>query len=288
MSLIVFGSGRSPGLTTAVHAMAMTWPRSRRCLIAELDPDGGVFAGRHAIPSDPGLVSLAAAGRRGFDPVEILGHCRQLAGGTPALLGPTAPDRAASALATLGPGLGVALNGLPGFDVLADCGRLDGRSPVLEIVSAAPYALLVVEPTVEGVAHLEARLGGLPLPAGRVALVLVGDRPYPPAEVGCALHLPVLGVIARDARGAVELAEGRPRWRSPLLRSAAVVTAALVAHLPPLPADTDTTDAPDGAGSTDGDGPTANQQAVTAIAAAAGVPDVDPLGGRQARDRRWP
>ena len=55
-----------PGLTTAVHAMALTWPRPRRSLIAELDPDGAAFAARHAMSSDPGLVSFAAAGRRGL------------------------------------------------------------------------------------------------------------------------------------------------------------------------------------------------------------------------------
>jgi len=140
-------------------------------LIAELDPSGGAFSARHGVASDPGLVSLAAAGRRGLDPAEVLGHCRRLADASPVLLGPTSPDRAASALATLGHRLGSALDALPGFDVLGDCGRLDSRSPVLEIVSSASYVLLVVEPTIEGVAHLAARLETLPLPAGRVALI---------------------------------------------------------------------------------------------------------------------
>jgi hypothetical protein len=261
MTLIAFGSGRSPGLTTTVHAMALSWPEGRRCLIAELDPDGGAFAARHAMPSDPGLVSLAAAGRGGLEPMQVLDHCRQLADRSPILVGPTSPDRAASALATLGPRLGPVLDALPGFDVLADCGRLDSRSPALEIVSAAPYVLLVVEPTVEGVAQLAARLGPLPLASGRVALIAIGDKPYAPAEVARVLKLPVLGVLAHDARGAVQLAEGRPNWRSPLLRSAAAVTRALASHLP-SPA----------AGNPDA--------AAHAARAATVVPDVDPLGRR--------
>jgi hypothetical protein len=262
MSLIAVGSGRSPGLTTTVHAMALVWPKPRRCLIAELDADGGTLAARHAITSDPGLVSFAAAGRRGFVPDDVLGHCQQLSDGTPVLVGPTSPDRAASALATLGARLGRALDTLVDYDVLADCGRLDSRSPVLELISASPYLLLVVEPSVEGVAHLAARLPALPLPPGRVALVCIGDRPYRAAEVAQALNLPVLGVVAHDPRGAAQLAEGRPNWRSPLLRSAAGVTAALAAHLPPL----------GGAG---------NVQ-TTPTTSVPAVPDPDPLGGRPA------
>jgi hypothetical protein len=267
MSLIAFGGGRSPGVTTTVHAMALAWPMPRRSLIAELDADGGTLAARHAITSDPGLVSFAAAGRRGFSPDEVLGHCQQLSDGTPVLIGPTSPDRAASALATLGARLGRALDALGDFDVLADCGRLDSRSPVLELVSTAPYLLLVVEPTVEGVAHLAARLPALPLASGRVALVCVGDRPYRAPDVAQALNLPVLGVVAHDPKGAAQLAEGQPNWRSPLLRSAADLVAALAAHLPP-------------AGMAGGV-PTAPPVGAQV------VPDTNPVGGRAAL-RRWP
>ncbi len=264
MTMIVFGSGRSPGLTTTVHALAWCWPRSRRSLIAELDPDGAALAARLAMPSDPGLVSFAAAGRRGFSATDVLGHCQRLCDGTPALLGPTSPDRAASALATLGRRLGAALDELPGFDVLADCGRLDSRSPVLELVAAAPYVLLVVEPSVEGVAHMASRLPALPLPAGRVSLICAGDHPYQAGEVSQALQLPVFGVVPRDPRGALRLAEGRPNVRSPLLRAAAAIAARLADHLPPL--DTAPED-------------------LAAPPRATTVPDTDPLGGH-ARGRR--
>ncbi len=232
MTLIGFGSGRSPGLTTTVHALALAWPQDRRALIAELDPDGGSLAARHAIPPDPGLVSLAAAGRRGLSPQQVLRHCQQLADRTPVLVGPTSPDRAGSALATLGGQLDGALGALSQFDVLADCGRLDGRSPTLRLLGACRCVLLVVEPTVEGVAHLASRLPGLRLPAGRHALICIGDRPYRAAEVARALDLPLLGVMAWDPKGAAALAEGHPERRGPLLRSAAALAASLLDQLP--------------------------------------------------------
>jgi hypothetical protein len=231
MTLLGFASGRSPGLTTVVHALALVWPSPRRALIAELDPDGGSFAGRHALVSDPGLVSLAAAGRRALPPGDLIGHCQRLADGTPVLLGPTSPDRAVSALATLGGRLGPALAGLSEFDVLADFGRLDGRSPALESLGSCRVVVLVVEPTVEGVAHLAGRLSSLALPAGRHTLISVGDRPYRAVEVAQALDLPLLGTIARDPKGAIRLADGRPDPRGPLLRSARVIAADLIRHL---------------------------------------------------------
>jgi hypothetical protein len=231
MTLFGFASGRSPGLTTVVHALALVWPPPRRALIAELDPDGGSFAGRHALAPDPGLVSLAAAGRRALPPGELIGHCQQLADGTPVLLGPTSPDRAVSALATLGGRLGAALAALADFDVLADFGRLDGRSPALQSLGACRVVVLVVEPTVEGVAHLAGRLPTLPLPVGRHTLISVGDRPYRAVEVAQALKLPLLGTIARDPRGAGRLADGRPDQRGPLLRSARAIAADLQRQL---------------------------------------------------------
>ena len=36
MTLVAFVSGRSPGLTTTVHALSLTWPRLRKAIIAEL------------------------------------------------------------------------------------------------------------------------------------------------------------------------------------------------------------------------------------------------------------
>jgi hypothetical protein len=234
MSLVAFVSGRSPGLTTAVHALSQAWPRIRRAIVAELDPDGGCLGVRQELSPEPGLTTLAAAGRRGLAPHAVLGHCQQLRDGTVALLGPVAPDRAASALSVLGPRLAVALDALPGVDVLADCGRIDRHSPALELARSARYVVLVVAPTLEGVAHSQGRLKSLELPPGRLAVLTIGSRPYRPDEVGAALDLPVLGSLANDRRGADELTAGRVGRRSELSRSATAVAERLASYLAPV------------------------------------------------------
>jgi hypothetical protein len=234
MTLVAFVSGRSPGLTTTVHALSLTWPSSGWALVAELDPDGGVLGVRHQIPAEPGLTTLAAAGRRGLASDMVLQHCRQLADGTPVLLGPPAPDRASPALSVLGPRLASVLDSIAGVDVLADCGRVGSRSPALEIVQAARYVVVVATPTIEGVAHVRARLPGLGLPPGRVGVVTIGQRPYRPDEVASALDLPVIGALAEDRKGADGLAAGRPMFNGQLLRSASVLGRQLLARLVPL------------------------------------------------------
>ena len=236
MTLVAFVSGRSPGLTTAVHALASTWPAPRRAILAELDPDGGSLAARQELPADRGLTTLAAAGRRGLAPETVLRHCRPLAGGAIALTAPLAPDRVASALGVLGTDLADVLDWIPETDVLADCGRIDSRSPALPVVHAARYVVLAVAPTLEGVAHAQARADILSLPSGQLAVLTIGTSPYRPEQVGAALGLPVLGAISRDQRGADLLAAGRPNVRGDLLQSAAIVARHLTGFLSvPLP-----------------------------------------------------
>jgi hypothetical protein len=234
MTLVAFVSARSPGLTTCLHALAATWPAPARSLVAELNPEGGSLSLRHELPAEPGLTTLAAAGRRGLAPDTVVEHCQQLSDDTAVLLGPVASDHAASALSVLGPRLGVALDAMAGIDVLADCGRIHQRSPALEVIQSARYVVLVVSPTVEGVAQAQSRLAMLELPAGRLAVMTVGRRPYDPIEVGNVLQVAVLGSLADDRRGADELNAGRSPRRSELWQSAAALGAELAARLAPF------------------------------------------------------
>jgi hypothetical protein len=102
------------------------------------------------------------------------------------------------------------------------------------VARSARYVVLVAAPTLEGVAHCQARMNSLGFLPGRAAVLTIGSRPYRPDEVGAALDVPVLGSIANDRRGAEELASGRVGRRSELLRSAATMAEGLASHLAPV------------------------------------------------------
>ena len=242
MSLIALASAKaSPGVTTAVVALASTWPAHRTVLVAELDPAGGDLGARFDLASQPGLVSLAAASRHGLDEPALRSHIQDLGFGVEALVGPGGAEQAHAALASLGPRMGTALAEMEGIDVLADCGRLDPTSPLLRILRPASRVVMVARPTVEEMRHLRPRLASLQAEGRPVGLVLVGQRPYSPEEVAQALEAEVWGVIAHDRHAAAALngsaVRSRGLRRSLLLRSAREVAEALAPRAPAMPGD---------------------------------------------------
>ena len=82
MALVALASAKgSPGVTTAATVLAALWPRS--VLLAECDPAGSDLVvrmtapGGGALTAERGLVSLAAAGRKGLDDDVIMAHTHQ-------------------------------------------------------------------------------------------------------------------------------------------------------------------------------------------------------------------
>jgi hypothetical protein len=236
MALIALASARSPGLTTAAVAIASGWPAPRRAVLAELDPDGGTLAGRHAANPEPGLKTLAAAGRHYLSPAMVIESLQHLPAGLPVLLSPPSPDRTVAALAALSPvGLGETLRCLPGFDVLADCGRIDSNSPALPTLREADAVVFVVRSTTEDIVGLRDRLETLDLTSTqlRAGIVVVDSGPHRPGEVAGAFRLPVIGTLDWDPRTAEAICESRRLpHASKLMRSAARVAADLAAQLP--------------------------------------------------------
>lgn len=232
MTMVVLASAKgSPGVTTLAAAMAATWPNGRGLLVAEVDPAGADLATRLDRPGSPGLVSLAAAARRELSAELLDDHLQDLPGrgGIRLLAGPVAADQAAAALHTLGGRLARVLAGRK-EDVLVDCGRLDPGTPAAELAAAAGLLVAVVRPTVADVHHLTTRLASLHLPVP-VAVVVVGDRPYKPAEVASAVGAALLGEMPFDPRAARALGgdgpTGRGLQRSQLLRAARALAARL-------------------------------------------------------------
>jgi hypothetical protein len=251
MAYVAFASAKaSPGVTTTVTALAGTWPRDRDLVVAELDPAGGDLGVRFDLATEPGLVTLAAAGRRQLDRSTFVGHTQPLPfAGRPGadgdaegavrrvLVGPVAADQAGAALSALRGVLPGVLSSL-GVDVLVDCGRLDPGSAAHDVVTEADLLVVVARPVVAEVHHLAARLSGVRPKA--LSLLLIGDRPYSVAEVADAVGANPLGTLPVDDRAAAALTVGRSDGarilrRSRLLRDARAVAEGLAGWLPPLP-----------------------------------------------------
>jgi MinD-like ATPase involved in chromosome partitioning or flagellar assembly len=221
VSVVACGAVRSCGVTTLALALAATWPRGRRVLLVEIDRAGGTLAAASGWPPEPGLMSLAAAARRDSDPELVWEHCHLLPGGTPVLAGPASADQSQTALAMLG-GLLERLGDIHG-DVLVDCGRLAGTRPS-EVLIGADQVVLVARPRLADLHALDTWLEANRLARDGLGLVLVGDGPYPDAEVAEALGIAVLARLPWDpdaAEGLVSVpATARELKVTPLVRAA--------------------------------------------------------------------
>ena len=242
MSLIALGKAKSWGTTTAVMALANVWPSERRLLVAECDPAGGDLAPRYGLALEPGLMSLAAAARRGLSASTVAANTQSLPGGLAVLVAPPAAEQARAALSAIAGRLADAMRTEVDQDVLADCGRLDPGSPAQDLARSAALTVVVARATLEETAHVLARVNGLRALGAEVVVVLVedeprlgGQRPYRPEEVAEAVDAEVVGTLAHDPKGAALLAgrtaNSRALQRCALIRSARLVAAELVARV---------------------------------------------------------
>ncbi len=234
MTTIALGSAKaSPGVTTTMLALAAVWPPNRALLLLEADCDGGVVAIRGGLRSEPGLASLAAAARRTLEADELMRHAQTLPGGLPVLVGPADPDEASRAVEMVGSRVAPVLAALNEPDALVDCGRLRPESPSWPLLRQADVVVVVARPRLDELQYVPSRLRALQAAGRRTGLLLMGERPYPPEEVARALRVPVLGVIADDARAASILSGrgvgGARLRRSLLIRSARDVVDPLLA-----------------------------------------------------------
>lgn len=227
MSLIAWVSVKGAhGASTSALAVASVWPADRKVLFAELDPAGGDLVARFGLSPDPGLVQLGAGFRYAVSAEEVWSHTQTLPGGVPVLVGPATAQQG-YALGPLWEHIGPVLAGLPGADVIADCGRLEPHSPAREIARTADLVLVVTRPTLEGVAHARAVMAARvsEAPAG---IVVVGETPYSADEVETATGVKVVGTVAHDERAA-QLLNGEPGKQATLNRSALLRSARAIA-----------------------------------------------------------
>jgi MinD-like ATPase involved in chromosome partitioning or flagellar assembly len=245
--LVAFASAKgSPGVTTTAAALGSVWPAN--VVVADMDPAGGDLALRLRAPQerplDPerGLLSLAAAARRGLEPGEIAAHAQTTDGGLDVLTGVSSPEQV-TGIGPVWPAVAAALRDLPDVDVLADCGRVVPGTPVLPVLTAADAVVLCVRPSVESYAHLRERLRWLTgllrigeigsIPVGIVLRTAVSDtgaaRDLDRLLQHDRLQVSVIGRVAEDRRAALGLAGlwSRRLDRSLLIRSARELVSAV-------------------------------------------------------------
>jgi hypothetical protein len=224
----------APGTTTASVALARA--AGDGALVIEADPAGGDIAARAGIPLEPGLLSMAAAGRHGGSPLSL--RPQRLPSGVDAVVGPTNPDQAAAALSAIADRLVPAARDRGVACV--DCGRWSPVTAVPVVLAACDVIVVVTEPTVAGIEHLRCRLDAISAIGPPLTVLLVGDRPYGVEEVEHAIGVPVAGTFAVDPRGAAAVYAGPPRLarKSQLCRSARPVIDRLaqLATRPEVPA----------------------------------------------------
>lgn len=244
MGLVALASAKgSPGVTTTTLALGALWPRP--VIVAECDASGADVplrmenAAGGVLDPGRGLLSLAAAGRKGLRSELVLAHTQRVIGGLDVLVGPRVAEQAAG-MTNFWPLLGAALDALPGRDVLADCGRIGATSPQTSVLRAARLLILVCTVEPSSVVHLRERLTTLAgsldpgSPVGTpIAVAVVAD---PKAREAVAqvretlerTEVPMREIwhLAYDERGA-GFFKGRVIGRAdktPLVRSARTVT----------------------------------------------------------------
>ncbi|WKU46462.1 hypothetical protein Q3V23_21720 [Streptomyces sp. VNUA116] len=250
MALIAIAADKgSPGVTTTAVALAAVWPR--RALLAEADPAGGDLvyrcAAAHGGPLDPntGMLSLAAAARRGLVAEQLWDHAQPVSGGLEVLVGLGNSEQSVG-LSGVWPVLGNAFAGLArsqqgAADVIADCGRIGVDPAVTGLFAPASLVLLVSRTEPEQLARvrdraaaLSNRLHGTQRGTAHVVTPLIGvvlvtgarDSAKIAGQVNDMLVASqsvarVVGVVAHDPAGAEQLA-GRRRGsagKSLLVRS---------------------------------------------------------------------
>ena len=221
--------------TTTVLALAAFAPAGRPAMVLECDPSGGDLAGWAGLHGDPSWSSAVAAPDRSWP--GVYRHLQELPSGLSVMLAPSSASRAATVVTEAARRLAPMVGQLDDVVAFADCGRTITSSPwcdaadlVVVLVRQGPAAGSTV-PTIDRTTELRQ-----PLPSSsHIGLVIVGERPYPPAEIAAAVRLPLFGALPIDAPGAALAAGawtvGRGASRTPLARAAGVVSGTIVEHL---------------------------------------------------------
>ena len=225
MILVTCSAKHSPGASTL--ALALTCALTTEAdvtppLLVEADAAGGDLAARLGLPTDPGLASLAAASRHGGDAAVWL-HANPLPAGGAVVVAPTDPVRCLSSTRAIGARLATMLEPAVA-DLVIDVGRIPGPT-ALPALRRHDWLLVACRPDLAGIEHTRRLVSCLraeaPAPLN-VTVVMVGDRPYRPADATAAMDGTPAFSVPMDSAGAGSLLTGPDRRarRTPLVRAA--------------------------------------------------------------------
>lgn len=213
MSVIAVGSTKaSPGATSLSVGLGLAWESTtgRRAVLLEADGDGGVVAARYGLAQIPSLVELSGAARHELTPNRLKANCQLVAGQLPVLVAPGSGETTTLLLRQMATRLADGLGRLDDIDAVVDVGRVRSHSPAVELIKHCDLLVLVVRPQFDQLVPLVHQARGLADRNIPTALVCVGDRPYPPAEMAKAARLDLLGVMAHEPRVVQVLGGGLP------------------------------------------------------------------------------
>ena len=214
--LALCSTAASPGASTLALLLAAASPQP--AVVVEADPDGGCLGARLDLPDEPGLVTLAAAARRGVHSQLVEEHTQSLTSTSSVVIGPAAAHAVTSVLSTSAEVIGAALQSTTSTRVVLDCGRLSPESAAWPLATISDLIVIVTRPRLDEARRLPSRVTELRTAGAPLGLVVVGERPYSPTEVADVADVELLGVIADDARTAA-LVTGTPGHDGVLRRS---------------------------------------------------------------------
>ena len=232
MSAVSFASVRNrPGTSTVWLLSTVALRAAGRDVVAvEADPDGNDLATTYDLGQSPGLVSLAAAARRGAPSAGVVDeHARHLPDGLAVVPGPVGAEEATAAVSSIAARV-ASLAAADGRLWCCDVGRLTAGSPALPIAAGSACTVVVCRPTRTEALALPSRVATLRAAGCRLGLVVVGNGPYRAGEVAAHGGVELVGTVpwARDADDLVAAAVADRRGRRSLLWRAAVEIAGVI------------------------------------------------------------
>nr|WTB08962.1 hypothetical protein OG546_34945 [Streptomyces antimycoticus] len=229
--LIAVGSIKgSPGVTTAVLALAAAWPERAdggvRPVVVEADVSGGDLAVRFGVPHTPGLLDVATSARK-ERPGSLLGATTELPFGVRVVASPAGGRACSEAVRLVAEYVQRLLLGDEGDrgTVVLDVGRIS--EDVEGLLEAAEAVVLVARGGADALAHAYAYLAEAGARAERYVLAVVGPCPYAAGEITATLGISRVVFLPWDTKAADALG-GKARlvlrtsgWRALQLMTAA-------------------------------------------------------------------